>query len=991
VLWETLSEWSIRSSNPRRWREKLIAKARKGPSNLSPHERGMVAHLVKSKDGARAFSEVKPPMPSEWLCVFDAHVRYGEPGARTGRYTQDAKIDPHTKYKLDSDLPPRIGDGQKSRIPDETWNAFDLQLSDLQSIRDNNLSAVRGYAADKVANMPSRISYLSSWIINTANQPQCAWWVARQVALHPEIIERVQWSIGSSNKGIFSPVLEKSWRAISEYSASKQLDRDRGYGFKFPAIKPDFHEFYVGEYVKLFEPHLKNESFFRSPVPPKSKRGLKIRDIVRFDIEYPKGILSVEVPDGYLSILVPRLSQALYRAWDFQNRYSYYSDFVSIEPDDPQEDEGDSSFHRGYEISGHIIHYVSLFKRLAQLHPKLALAEIESWPSANPMFSRMRIWALGNLKIAPAASFAKELLDVNIRQFWPFKGNRDLLLGIKIRWAEFTGDERRKIEKRILKGPPKLRGEDIERQNSYKSYAVLNRIYWLSENGCSLSFDPDAKTEELKKYVPDWTVERAQDAARTHDGGGGIVRVDTEVGDISTMSPPDIIPYIRKMKTRPWGKLVEYDPFSGLSKTDPKLALEALKSQDKSTNFPSSFWSKFLRKDSRSTDSVALSKSIAQVLLKTKNSKFAEIALTISQWFEVKAGVILDDDPDLFHALWNKFLSVLKKTSASGKSSLVRGDDEASNPDWVTEAINSPAGNLAQYLDANRGKDDFEQNEGLLPYWKSLAETLLALPGDSRRYAIAALSFNLNYLFYVDQEWTSQNLVSILQGRNSQDKQAFWSGFFWGARTPRVALYKMLKDDLLRMASEGDVRQRRHLEHLSGILLAGWNSKIGDTEERLVNSAELRALILDAGDEFRRQILWNLGRFSKHDHWSNQLTVFLSEVWPKQKTIRTKDTSSRLVELALGQKENFSEVANIVLDLVSVIDDQRLFIPELRREGETIAGQYPDETLNLLHAMLPENPSHWPYGADSALRTIGDIKPALRANSKFIELESRLS
>ena len=53
-LWDSLHAWSVRTKNPAAWKKRVLVKARKGPAKLKPHERGMVAHLVKSKSGARA-------------------------------------------------------------------------------------------------------------------------------------------------------------------------------------------------------------------------------------------------------------------------------------------------------------------------------------------------------------------------------------------------------------------------------------------------------------------------------------------------------------------------------------------------------------------------------------------------------------------------------------------------------------------------------------------------------------------------------------------------------------------------------------------------------------------------------------------------------------------------------------------------------------------------------------------------------------------------
>jgi hypothetical protein len=117
---------------------------------------------------------------------------------------------------------------------------------------------------------------------------------------------------------------------------------------------------------------------------------------------------------------------------------------------------------------------------------------------------------------------------------------------------------------------------------------------------------------------------------------------------------------------------------------------------------------------------------------------------------------------------------------------------------------------------------------------------------------------------------------------------------------------------------------------------------------------------------------------------------FLRDVWPKQKNIRTKEVSARLADLALSQKNRFPEIAKLVTNLVSKVDDQTVFIRELRDPDESVAARYPDETLDLLYAVLGDNARLWPYGARDALDVVGQANPALKSDPKFIALQSRL-
>jgi hypothetical protein len=61
------------------------------------HERGQVAHLAATTEGARAIAAAKRPLPSEWLCVFDPAVRFGTLGYLS------SDVESFRRYGIDSD------------------------------------------------------------------------------------------------------------------------------------------------------------------------------------------------------------------------------------------------------------------------------------------------------------------------------------------------------------------------------------------------------------------------------------------------------------------------------------------------------------------------------------------------------------------------------------------------------------------------------------------------------------------------------------------------------------------------------------------------------------------------------------------------------------------------------------------------------------------------------------------------------------------------
>jgi hypothetical protein len=222
-----------------------------------------------------------------------------------------------------------------------------------------------------------------------------------------------------------------------------------------------------------------------------------VRDFIQVSVEYSEGIREVEVPDDYLMPLISKLRQALELAGDFENRYSYGMDICSIEPD---------------------------------------VRELRSWDRECAVFRRLRVWALGNLGVTKASEFASELLEIDDDAFWPFKGNRDLLLGLSKRWNEFSQEGRIALAKRISKGPRKMRGESKEKHSERSAFQTLNRLHWLADQGCAFHFDLANMTAKLQARAPDWKAEYSKQAAKAHDGGGGAIRVDTRFDSLQGLA-----------------------------------------------------------------------------------------------------------------------------------------------------------------------------------------------------------------------------------------------------------------------------------------------------------------------------------------------------------------------------------------------------------------------------------------------------------------------
>src|SRR5690606_229086 len=190
-----------------------------------PHERGQVAHIVSTYEGARAFAEVKPP--AEWLCVFDPACRYERPGQLNWMESESPTVDPFQLYGLDSDFVPQRSDSEAysrtQRAPTDAWDAFTMNSSDREGLSRENFAAARGASSSSTPRLPNRLACLGGWIANVVNQPAAAWWAARQESLHPGYRQSIAWAMTRADIEV-SRELRRVWQYLLEAWAPHPVD-----------------------------------------------------------------------------------------------------------------------------------------------------------------------------------------------------------------------------------------------------------------------------------------------------------------------------------------------------------------------------------------------------------------------------------------------------------------------------------------------------------------------------------------------------------------------------------------------------------------------------------------------------------------------------------------------------------------------------------------------------------------------------------------------
>lgn len=424
VLWETLSAWAERAKAPNGWLKSVIEMAKRGPEVLQPHERGQLAHIVSRTEGAREFSEAAPPLPAEWLCVFDPARRYATPEHEGGPRTPGALVDPFDCYGLDSDRLPdrRPPDAPywKRSMPPGASDTFSTNEWDTRNLRQDSFSALRGHWATHCPRLPSRLDRLSVWMARIADQPACVWWAAHQPGLHPDVRGRIRWELQHASKTT-SPVIRQAWQYLLDAWEKDPSEFDQNwYELKQVIDREGWNSAVVRRYAHISRPYLKAESaFWNRPLSPKRDEDLRIQDIVRLSVVYPDPRHTPSIPDEWLACAVRDLRENLELATQLETELGGYA-LHNISPIVSDDELVDVDYYgRSQGLSGNVMLFASLFERLIGLDVVAARHEFGAWPANDDrIFDRLRIWASGNSALVPSEAFGAAIAHVSDASFW---------------------------------------------------------------------------------------------------------------------------------------------------------------------------------------------------------------------------------------------------------------------------------------------------------------------------------------------------------------------------------------------------------------------------------------------------------------------------------------------------------------------------------------------------------------------------------------------
>lgn len=992
ALWETLDAWAIRADDPTKWVDNIIGMARSGPENLQPFERGQVAHVVSTVEGARKFGEGDFLPPATWLCVFDPSCRYGLPGKVCSFWEDGPTVDPFDLYSLDSDpIPVKISPDEynpKREASSEVWDAFALNIQDKrkdQSLADDRHG--RGNWFRRESCLSDRQIQLGIWLSHVTDQPACVWWAVRQSWLHPSICKVINQQI-SKFKTEINPAVRSAWRyLIDKWSEGRIWGDSEWYSLQSDINTHGWDKIYLRRFSALAKPYIGVSRDLGNRAVPQFSSDCRLDSLVSIEVTYPELPRLNEIPQSYLSRFVIALRCVLEEALELETENGGYGLRMRC-PIAKDQDDQRESYVREHGLFVWLLYYIKNLEVLSSTDIATVRSECLKWPDDPDLFARLRVWALGKPELVPNEQFDDAFGKLSTEVFWDELHTRDLLISLRQRWAGLEGQTREKIEQKIIAGPEKWEIECDDVYYPRRASAILCRLHWLQQQGLTLQCDLDTITNELRQHVPDWKPQLAEHAVQSYEGAVGWVSVDTDYSDLLQEPRERVLARAKELSELRKAVFVRLDPFAGLSQNCPVRAFAALRLAAKNGDFPVWAWSTFLGAEQRINDKAKFSAFVAEQICCYSDTELANLVYSVASWFRKIALNLAGNHHKIFLALAEKLIAALSLQTVESRTAIVRGSKDA---DWSLEASNSPTGKLAGALLSDSSIRNLMPTQGLPNDWQSLAEKILSLPGDLHRHALVIFSQRLNWFFQVGPEWTKANLLSFLVSKDIQDQEALWAGILNGGELSGQDIFIFLKPYMLRLVNTGVLKKHSEWATLANLLLSAWALTDTSTGEKWITDEELREALLHFNDDVRSHVLWQAGSWAKKekDNWAQLLLELLRNVWPKQLVAKSEVVSKRLLDLAFVDNDLFPELAEAVLPLLTEISDQYYLFEILQPPCVDRVTGYPLETLSLLGAVLPDSVANWPYGIDEMLKFLGNAGDCVRDDARFIELKRK--
>lgn len=987
-LWETMEAWANRADDPRGWRGSIITKSQQDPKGLTPHERGQVAHILRTVQGARLFSELDPVPHPEWVCVMDTGVRSLEP---SNWYDYDEEpFDPRAEYGLDDDLNEITEEEREQGISNDNllvWRDGDDNPDEFHRL---DWRHAQGFEA-----APIRLDHLITWISNSIDSPTLAWWAARQNRLHPRLLQRISSQInGAENLHVRARHI---WSVILEHHQDSRNTKQNVDWFKFQKrVSLDgWTASVLREFRRITMPRvvISLSLGLRGVKPPSLPwEDINFSHIGQFDVKIiERQGTKLELPDEILPQVFKIIEESLEIA------SGLLTDIETVYFPTP-------TCYRKREIDGKqyiteetdcMLWFVELIDRMAILFPEQLNARVKIWRSNDQFFFRkLKLYAFSKIEAFEANHAAEEILALDQESFWDSKVVRELLFLLVDRWEEISRTNRYQLTDRILAGPDQLSFWPDEDYPALRDELAARYARYLELKDCGITGNRRERIATMVAAIHEWSDDWATSIVTEHGSRSDFIGVDETPEAVMHIPVKDVVSTAEKDLKSDFGGLTEKRPFTGLVKINPRKALAALTIEGKAGNYPRALWSSMIN-DLSEDISTRLRTVFLHRLARLPDEVVIQLRHPLGQWLKQNLSMVLEFNDELgwivFDHIVDVFLTGGPNAAESGIGQYRQGGRviEQSRRTYL-HAYTGPIGMCCEALfSAVPGEQ--QDAASLIPIKiKSRVERLLAAPGEGADHAVSITMRKLSWLMYVDPEWTQNLLIPMLSFDHPFSEPA-WNGFLHSRRAPQPALTKIIKPLLLHLFPWIEEQSwKRDLSEIAAWWLGSMRVFRPDKPDGLTRK-EMRSALCAMSDDTRCQFIFSLGRLGKEntDGWIRYVIPFIKEDWPRERRFRTFASTKAWIGLLDDTGSSFPAVYEAVKSFLIPLDTNEHLYYRFTREinnVQSLSEQFPETTLDLMSRVTPSYSARLPYELPMVLAVIAESDPSLISDSRYVRL-----
>jgi len=987
-LWRSMEAWAERADDPRRWRASIIANSQKCPKGLAPHERGQVAHVLRTVQGARLFSEADPRPHPEWVCVMDADVRSAKQSRSFG--DADEIFDPMVAYGLDDDQRDISDDDRRQGVSNDNLLVWRDEDDNPHQFHRLGGRQVEGFEVT-----PIRLGHLINWISKSIDSPVLAWWAIRQNGLHPRLLQQLERQIERSQA--FHERARRIWNLIFEHHRDPRNRQWNGDWFDLKRrIKVEgWTASTLREFRRFATPRLEIKLPFglRQSKPPSVPwEEISLYDLGQWEVAFlERHDEDLDVPDDALpqvfGILEEQLTVASGLLGDIE---TVHFQTPTCYPE--REVDGKEHITKAAEV---VTWFIQLFDRIAAKSPELANAHAMNWPESDQFFFRkLKLYAFSKVDAFEADHVAKKVLSVDQETFWDTDVARELLFLLVDRWNEFSLEYRNQLIDRILAGPDQhsyWSNEDFPR---LRDELAASYARYLELQHCELTADRSERLAKLIKGIPEWNDGWANSMVTERGSHTGWVGTDENPDAILEIPVNEVISRAKEDMRRDFGCFTEKRPFTGLVKTKPRKALSALTIAGKAGDYPQAFWSSMVN-ELPADIKPRLRRAFLNRVARLPHSVIAELRHTLGRWLEKNLVAVLEFDEYLGWTVYDHVVDgILSGGADAGKSGL----GEVSQGGKVIQrsrrtfehAINGPVGMCAEAL-FHAVPGETQEAGTLVPdHIKCRVERLFSAPGEGSDHAVSIACSKLNWLMFVDAAWTKECLVPMLSFEHPASEAA-WNGFLHRGQVPTQPLAEIIKPLLLSLFPRAEGYSWDHDLSKVGAQWLGFMRVFHPDEPGGLSRGEMRSVLRAMSDDIRNRFIFWLGKVGQKNEggWTKHVIPLLNGDWPREARYKTSASMRAWIGLLDDNGDSFPAVYEAVKKfLVPVETNDHPYYRFTREIGDEkpITVQFPEATLDLMNRTTPQVLTRPPYELAKVLALIAETKPELISDPRYLRL-----